>query len=274
MPFQYPAASKSILVGSDFYRITRLSLLSGEETVFGSLIPIDVGFNAIAVGPDSGFDNYEIYYPDPLAVGGIGKGSFSSGAPFIAKVTPDAFGTFESAFQAPSIAYVRPSRSLILGGDALGGDFVNPLIDIIAYTGALPPTVSQERSPIRRDGYFSTKPAATGRGHAIEGFGRKAFSAVIKNNTLLVGGQDVTISITGLVVGMGSMAGDPFGKPIETELQAAIVLPKGGGELVFGHDAVLDGYFDYYVVDASSAVEHLVSDGSDLSLFISLQVQD
>jgi hypothetical protein len=270
MPFVYPAASKSILEGSDFYRISRLAFVNEEDTVFGSLIPIDVGFNALAVGPDSGFDNYECYYPDPLSPGGIALACFSTGAPFIGAVAPDASSDYQDSNGVRKLAYVRPSRALILSGDGLDGDNVVPLIDVIAYTGKLPPALAQERSPIRKDGYFETKSSPFGRGHAIPGFGRKAFTATVRNDTAEV----VNIAIEGKIAANGAMFADPFGIPIETELLASVAVASGGGKLTFAHDAVLDGYFDYYVVKADSASPTLPSDGTPTALFISMQVQD
>lgn len=279
MPFTYPSASSGILQGNDFYRITRLAFSDEEDAVFGSLIPVDVGFNALVVGPNSGFDNYECFYPDPLADGGIAVACFSTGAPFIGTVAPDADpnASYPDAFGTPKIAYIRPRNVLIPIGLVTPGtgpfwdDFPLPLIDVIAYTGKLPPTFSRERAVISKAGYFETGLAAIGRGHTIEGFGRKAFTVNVRNNSLIT----VNVVIKGVMVGNGPVDGavGPFGVPEPHTLLASTAVATKTS-LSFGHDAAADGYFDYYVVEVDSATTTLPSDGTATAVYISMEVQD
>jgi hypothetical protein len=278
MPFTYPSANQSILEGNEFYRITRLAFSDEENAVFGSLIPVDVGFNALVVGPNSSFDNYECFYPDPLADGGIAVANFSTGSPFIGAVAPSPSAKYEGeTFDTPKIAYIRPRNVLVPLEVATPGvgpffdDFPTPLIDIIAYTGKLPPSLPQERAVVSKGGYFKTDSIAAGRGHTIEGFGRKAFTANIRNNSIVT----VDVVIKGVMVGNGPIdpGAGPFGVP-ESHVLVASTAVVTKTSLSFGHDAVADGYFDYYVVEASSATPTLPSDGTATAVYISMEVQD
>lgn len=270
MPFEYPLASKSILEGNEFYRITRSSYEGDSETVFGSFIGIDVGFNAITVGPDSDFDNYVIYYPDPLSPGGIAQANFSTGAPFIGAISPDASGVYEGTFGVPKIAYVRPTQAMILAPPDLGGDFALPVMDIIAYTGKIPPVLPSERSVKKIQGYFKTAPAATGRGHAIVGFGRKSFTANVVNNSA----GTIDVLIYGVMLGNGPLdSGDVIGYAEKHPLLASTAVLTGDS-LSFAHDSRIDGYFDYFLLEASGVATSLPSDGPATAVYISMEVQD
>ena len=273
MAFQYPLASKSILEGNEFYRIKRLAYEGDSETIFGSFIGIDVGFNALAVGPDSSFDNYQCFYPDPLVEGGIALANFSVGAPFVATVAPDASSPYQNAYNVPKLAYVRPTQALILDpttAAGTSGDLEIPVMDMIAYTGRLPPAFPMERSVLKKQGFFRTTATVADNGHVITGFGRKSFTANVVNNSAVA----VDVVIYGVMIGDPELIANPFGVAEKHELLASTAVASGGGSLSFPHSAVQDGYFDYYLLIATSASPTLPSNGSATAVYISMEVQD
>jgi hypothetical protein len=272
--FNYPPASASTLAGNGFYRINALQfpgLPGGLEVGVGDLIPINVGFNAIAVGPDSDFDKYELYYPDPLADGDLQQALFSAKNPFIGLISPDNVAEYPNTFGEKAIAFVRPIVSPNPAAFTQLGS--NPEVDIIVYTKALPSVLPRGRVDKNCTGYIPVGASPILPVHSISGYGREHFQCLLANETL---SSSVDVIVQGINADYpANQSGGIAEKVLEYELVASTTV-SAGDRFKYVHNSRVDGFFDFFsVIVTTAGSDILPSDStSQQSIWLSLEVRD
>ena len=298
MSFNYAPASTSIIKGNGFYRIkaNSIDLTGGNEPKIGpgDLIPIDVGFSAIAVGPESDYENYELIFVDPIAPGSVQVIPLSKSVPFVGSVTADnstpypnsGAGTGGDIGGEPAKAFVRiADKGTLLERIVLPGKIVNrtafAVADLIIYTGVPPVQLIKERTPKKR---ASVVPLSSGNPNNfyIPGYGRKHFTLSLLNAPPGVPiGAVVSATLTGLrfFYPLDSTPGTTTGKVVEaptrTILMPSAVVPSDlQNEFVFAYNAESGGkgFFDFYWLEVISDTAVLPSDG--VGFRVSMEVRD
>jgi hypothetical protein len=272
--FKYPPPSQGTLDGNSFYRVNALAVGGKNSDVsIGDLIPIDVGFNAIVVGPDSDYEKYELYYPDPLAEGTLQQVAFSADSPFIGAVFPNGVAEYPGTNGQKALAFVRPVESP-LAFPFLGIDS-NPETDLILYTGTPPIQLPRGRVVKNRRGFVpvgAPGPGLIRANHSMPGFGRGYFGAHVKNRTLA---QSIDVIVQGITSYYPASTAGTANSIIDTTLVASVAV-AAGGELRYQHDSRVDGFFDYFVVNITTGgADILPSDSAtQQSIFLSMEVRD
>jgi len=267
MSFSYPNAGIAIINGKDFYRIKAdaLNLTGGNTPSVGvaDLIPIDVGFAGISVGPESDFDKYELFYPDPVAPGNYQRIEFSSAHPLIARFDVSNFEESPDTDGEKAKAFVRPLG--IAARDFSSGDLINAISDIVVYTRNAPSQIATKRAPKISEG-FPRLYSASFNYFYIPCFGRRYLGA-----HAFVSGFPLPVA-TMEVIGLRSYlpltfsvsdTGQASSFVTEVQLLAPASLPAGGVEAEsFGYDCVTGGkgFFDFLMVKIATDQNAVPSD--------------
>jgi hypothetical protein len=304
MSFSYSPASTSILKGNDFYRVKARSIdqnSAGLETELGpgDLIPIDVGFSAIRVGPESDYENYELIYFDALGV--IQVVPFSAKSPFVGSVPVDVSSPYAQGDGETKKAFIRIADSSTANGALLpsagAGRIAVTIADIIVYTGAAPTFVPTQRIPNRRSANTTVLPLVP-LFFYIPGYGRE--DLVVEASAMMIPDVDnaVTMAVDGLRVYhpfasniadtiTGTMLGKALIQTTVTNLFAATALPLTAPVAVpltqefpalsFGYNAkrASTGYFDFYRVTLrSNSTERPKDFYAGMGVHLSMEVRD
>lgn len=260
MSFVYPAASLSIIRGKDFYRIKAeaVNLINSlaPEIGPGDMIPIDVGFAGISVGPQSDYDRYELFYPDPIAQGNYQRIEFSTKHPLLGRFDIDNKEQVPASNGEVAKAFIRPLG--VPASDFTNSLIINALTDVIVYTGAPPSQIPIHRAPR----VFEGDPAITNAGlnyFFMPCFGRRHLSAHVFASGFPV--PTVTFEVLGLRSFMPLVAGGPGGPGsqngrsaefvTDVRLLAPAAVPVFGTQAAsFGYDCITGGkgFFDYMQV--------------------------
>lgn len=260
MSFNYPAASISIIKGKDFYRIkadaANLTGLSAPQIGPGDLIPIDVGFAGIAVGPQSDYDRYELFYPDPVARSSYQRIEFSVKYPLLGRFDVDNSEQVPGTDGEASKAFIRPIGVPIQ--NFTGTELINAVTDVIVYTGSPPSSAGTHRVPRVFEGY----PSLTNAGlnfFYVPCFGRRHLSAHVFMQGFPVPAATIEVlgmrSFMPLAAGGPPAPGSPNGRAaaIATDVQllAPAAIPVTGAQATsFSYDCITGGkgFFDYLQV--------------------------
>jgi hypothetical protein len=267
MAFSFPQASISILKGNDFYRIKAQAVdtISSPLTALGpgDLIPVNVGFSAIAVGPESDYEKYELLYRDETAPGGIQRMPFSKDAPFIGNITADNAQEYPNGNKEKAIVFIRIADIGTLESSNTGGGAVarigEALADLKVYTNKNPVQVATKRYPNKRSSNVILK-AAKNSAFYIPGYGRRIFTTECAK--MLEGLANVTATVFGIrlynplvsstLPALLELSGRTAVQKTVTELLPATAVAgvNGNFPLVFSYNADVDGkgYFDFYEV--------------------------
>ena len=280
MSFKYPPASVSIIKGNNFYRIKAQAVdaISSPLTAIGpgDLIPVDVGFSALAVGPESDYEKYELYYPDPTAPGGVQRFPFSKDFPLMQSIVADNTVPYEDSNGEPAKAFIRIADIGTLESSNTGaGDaprIAEALADLIVYTGEPPNWVPTKRYPNRRSSNVPLLDAKN-KSYHIPGYGRRIFT--MECNKMFAGAATVTATVFGsrlynpLVSAsappLNVLSGRTVVQKISKELLAAtaVVGANGNSPLIYSYNAEAPGsfgYFDFYTVVLDSDTDINPSD--------------
>jgi len=283
MSFTYPAASISVIKGNGFYRIKANSVAVVGNVLTsvgpGSLIPIDVGFNGIAVGPESDYEKYELLYIDPTAPGSIQVIPFSKDSPILGRVTSDNAEAYPGADGEKGKAFVRIADF----GSFRGAQCIT---DLLIYTGAEPSQLPTKRSPKRKSANVNIVISGEGSSHYFPGYGRRIATIGAARN---VSGTDVTMVTKGYVLGArkdfstaavtAGVAGrevDPTQALVEIELDSQVVTAANDW-IYFQHNADTDGYFDFYGVTLTGTVASNIADATEFGyrgFLLSVEMRD
>jgi hypothetical protein len=274
MSFDYPKSSFSILRGKDFYRIKSNTIsLAGSnspELGPGDLIPVDVGFSGVAVGPESDYDKYELFYPDPVARGNYQRIEFSVKYPLLGRFDVDNGESVANADGEVARAFIRPIGVAIK--DLAGTGMINAVSDVIVHTGKPPEIAGTLRVARVFEGYPSIISAGPNAFY-VPCFGRRHLSA----HVFAAGSGNPAPIITFEVIGMRSFmpleasgpaaSGSPNGRAAEiatlTQLQAPTAVPISGLDAVaYSYDCITGGkgFFDYLQVKIESDTDIVPSD--------------
>lgn len=272
MSFSYPPASLSIIRGKDFYRIKAEAVnLIGSlapEIGPGDMIPIDVGFTGISVGPQSDYDKYELFYPDPVAQGNYQRIEFSAKHPLLGRFDIDNKEQVPASNGEVAKAFIRPLG--VPASNFAGTLIINATTDVIIYTGAPPNQIATHRTPR----VFEGDPAITNAGlnyFYVPCFGRRHLSAHVFASGFPL--PVVTFEVLGMRSFMPLQAaglpspGSANGRAAEfvtdVQLQAPTAVPAGGLQAAsFGYDCITGGkgFFDYLQVRIVSSQNVVPSD--------------
>lgn len=295
MAFLYPAASISIIKGNAFYRIKAQAVDAQDSSLTslgpGDLIPVDVGFSAIAVGPESDYEKYELFYSDPTAPGGVQKIPFSKDAPFIGRITADNATAFPGSDGELGKVFIRIADIGTLQSATSGAPaevaIAEALADIIVYTGEVPSFLPTKRVPKIRSSNVSLEiPLLVPYSFLIPGYGRRLLSVTLNKMSIPVA-TVISATVEGIRLYnplVSTAAGDGLilsGKTVDqlsiTELLASTVVPNTPDTLSFAYNADVDGdgYFDMYRVFVTTDVNVLASDSQRGQGFrVNLEVRD
>lgn len=288
MAFTYPPASADILAGvSNFYRIRGETIdvvgSAFADVAPGDLIPINVGFSAIVVGPESDYEKYELFYPDPLAPGGLQSIVFSRDAPFIGNITADNSTTYGGTNQLKQ-AFIRIGDNGPMIGTFINGAFTlaDASVDLIVYTGKPPNQLATQRVVKRREGNVALV-AGINR-YYIPGYGRNYFR--VSCDRQLVGAAPIlSVKAEGITIHLPMYSSDIINPNLSgkssTQLEQTEILPDtplgpvAGIPITHVHDATKDGFFDFYEVTITSDVVLLPSDFNDgRGVHLDMEVRD
>jgi hypothetical protein len=276
MTFSYPTAEQSIQKGNRVYRVKAqaIELQASGLTPLGpgSLIPINVGFSAIAVGPESAFSDYELYYPDALAPGGIQRVPFGVGAPFIGSVPTDNDGVYPLAPKQKAVAFVRvknkgPVRQnqYIAGAAAFTDGIAECHTDLLVYTGAPPAFIPSKRTPISYQGFVPLTASGVPTNYYVPGYGRR-FCYLDVSGQDADAGETIDITLRGyrlwtrpdfvsaaIIDGSAGRAWSKTGSisaqlGFGTELYTAQVV-GAQGRWEHHHNAETTGFYDFYELE-------------------------
>ncbi len=282
MSFDYPAASISVIKGNGFYRIKAQSVEATGAVLSaigpGSIIPIDVGFNGIAVGPESDYERYELLYIDPTAPGGVQRFPFSKDFPLVSRIVSNNAEAYPNADGDLAKAFVR----IVDFGSFQGAE---ALTDLIIYTGAPPQQVPTKRVPKRNSANVDIL-SGGGFTHFFPGYGRRIVTVAAARN---VSGTDVTMTTTGYVLGArkdfttASIAAGIAGRQVDfgnarvqIELDQQVVTAANNW-IYFQHNADTDGYFDFYGINLAGTVASDISDPTEFGFrgfLLSVEMRD
>jgi len=133
-------ASAYVLQGQEFVRVKRTlktdpSVLTfGDDCGAGSAAVFDVGVKAIALGPESSFDQYTIVYYNPTNGLQVELGKIAEGRPWIARL--DAFMNQDiGSLAQPGKLFVVPANNWNVSDFSASFTklLIAPTIDIIGY---------------------------------------------------------------------------------------------------------------------------------------------
>lgn len=288
MSFSYPKASVGVTSGNKFYRIRGETIdVAGSgfaDVAPGDLIPINVGFHGIAVGPESDYERYELLYTDPLAPGELQSVMFSKDTPFIGGVPSDNSSNY-GGLTVPKLAFVRIADSGTRNGG--GPRIADASVDLVVYTGAPPSHPNTGRTHKRREGNVPI----TGGANVfyIPGYGRSYFRAAVSSQAMPI--ADLTgVQVFGNNLHLPMYSNASFtpglsGK-ILVQLEKVELLPSTpivnpfdpstfDQATVYVHDARVKGYFDFYEVIIQATGDYLPSSSpTGRGVHVSMEVRD
>lgn len=134
------SASQYVIAGQEIIRITEWvggssTAQDGTDAAVGTSISFDISTKAIAVGPNSSFDRYNVYYYNPTNGLRIEMGSIAVGVPWIGRL--DAFMSIDiERLEQPGKIYVTPQNNFdaeALTQAAVSRTVMPPMIDLLAY---------------------------------------------------------------------------------------------------------------------------------------------
>lgn len=292
MSFSYAPGSRSTIEGNGFYRIKAQPIEGSFATPTlanigpGSLIPIDVGFSAIAVGPESDYEKFELLYPDPTAPFGVQRMPFSKDRPLIGKVTsdnvgvyPDANGQIAQAFvRIADLGSVQTASSTPNGPLVSASRIMESWVDLQIYTGAPPSSFPTKRVPNRRTGFIDISTGAVDFTYLIPGYGRRILEAWATRG---LAGASVDMTLSGIINGpvLEGLAGNGNGRTVarqgihhQTDILAGPTTVSGATRFRHHHNADTNGYYDYYellVTNVSADLPATIN-----NFFVSMEVRD
>ena len=303
MAFQFNAASISVIKGDDFYRIKARSIdqaSAGLETELGpgDLIPIDTGFSAIAVGPESDYDKYELVYFNDL--GGVQVIPFSTDRPFVGNIPVDNTTEYPDSGGELKKAYIRiadPSTADgRLANAAAAGRVAVTIADIIVYTKAPPTVLPTKRYPNRRSSNIAVLPIVEEYFY-IPGYGRREL-LVEASKVLVPDVTTVSLRVDGsrlyqpfasnpLDTVTGTLLGKVLVQSLVTNLLVLTALPNTAplvapltndfASLSFGYNAEIDGLgrFDFYRATITSSATRRPEDFyAGMGVHLNMEVRD
>jgi hypothetical protein len=230
-------ATSAVLSGAGFYR------LFDDDPVLGRLYEIQQSCRALVIGPESDFDQYDVYYLDPIAPHQIQRAILTPDRPWVAPVNVDLVGGYPSEVPGkPSIPggiFVTPSNQFATFVPGASPPYPNRLqvsarVDILAYTGTLPPIL-----PKRARRLLQATVGLSGTGENplyFPVYGRRSYDVFVG---FPVGGapaNSVDVTINGIVLGVSE--GDYA--PIEL-MSATTISTAGTPRLKFYYDVETSG---------------------------------
>lgn len=300
MSFNYPNASTSIINGAGFYRvkarsIDRDSVGLENELGPGDLIPIDVGFSAIAVGPESAYDKYELIYFDNS--GGISVIPFSTKRPFVGDIPTNNAEEYVDGGKEKRKAFIRIVDPSTANGSLAVTAGVSRIAvvfaDVIIYTKTPPTTLPTSRAPLRRSANIPTITFIP-VDFFIPAYGRKILT--VEGSVMKVPDvdNDVTMTVSGIRIyhpfysdplsSEEKMRGKAMSQATQTELLPATALPNTtpavpklfDPALSFGYNAEQDakGYFDFFRVTLIGATKRPEDYPEGRGVHLNMEVRD
>lgn len=288
--FTYPSASTSIIKGNGFYRIKAQPNELGNVAITdigpGSLIPIDVGFSAIAVGPDSDYEKYTLFYVDPTAPGGVQKIPISKDRPLIGSVASDNAAAYPQSEGEKAKAFIQiadygsfGSNKARFDAGTLDQKIAECNVDLLIYTGVVPPYLPTKRAPRRYSGSIDLMSAFTLK-FPIPGYGRRIMSCKLSRrlsagtaSVELFGYTLSPILEDSKTASKGRVVIDTDSFHIKTLLGSGIFTSGSSERFTHHHNSDKDGYFDFYSAEVVSTVNN-GSDSNDGSFYLNLEVRD
>jgi hypothetical protein len=291
MAFTYPEAKISIIAGNGFYRIKAQAVDTASSSLSalgpGDLIPIDVGFSAIAVGPESDYENYELFYADKTAPGGLQRIPFSPKCPIVGRISADNDTEYPDSGGEKAKAFIRivdnGTLNGFIDGDLSANRIAEALADIIVYTGSVPASIPTCRVPGKRSAYIATD-SAQSQNFWMPAYGRRILSLSASN----AGGNAVTAAVsavrlfrpllsTTVVPAQEPLSGKTAFQITTTVLVASAPVPSAPLAFDFSYNADTDGlgYFDFVRVSIGTDSSALPSDSfRGIGVYINMEVRD
>lgn len=235
---QQRTASGSVLAGLDYFRLV-------QALTPGDIFELDVGAQALAIGPDSDISEVRAQYLDPLNPGGAGIVDVSVARPFIGRLDSLPTKSYEVPLLAPpqrGVILISPSEVIInpytpiTAGAASIIHYPPPVIDFIAYNG-VPAQVPPARTPKLIRSVVTIDSSGDPTFFVVPIYGRRFFNV----RTLNLTAQPATLTITI----RGVNADIPSAPTVSTLLLVPTAIPVGvGASLNFPFLAEAVGAFD------------------------------
>ncbi len=264
MPLQSVQGSQASLGGQEIYRLTETLESSG------SIFEIDVGCQALIIGPDSDISQCNVTYFDPLQPQNVNQLTVSIDSPYIGRIDANPAQPFPFSGN-PGKLYVTPRDKVENIAVTQSISFIKPKIDLLCYLTP-PSNIPTARRDFETEGRVQIVDAGGGQGSTsfYFPFYKRRFLA-IRTRSIAAGTR--TVAVNGIKFRVQNLA-------YSVPLFAATAFPGAGAVLsiVLTASQLLTlatvtsgtGFFDYIqVIFAGDAISGTASDAPNYNIVAS-----